>query len=82
MEGLWFLQGTLVSSTNNTDRHDIAEILFKVTIDTIPPFFIKKTHPVMTYIRNENRIKNEIHYLCLIIRVTETRMDTNKHTFE
>jgi len=26
--GLWFSPGTLVSSTNKTDRHDITEILF------------------------------------------------------
>jgi hypothetical protein len=27
--------GTLVSSTNNTDRHDITEILLKVALNTI-----------------------------------------------
>ena len=31
----WFSPGTPVSSTNKTDRHDIAEILLKVTINTI-----------------------------------------------
>jgi hypothetical protein len=31
----WFSPGTPVSSTNNTDRHDIAEILLKVTLNTI-----------------------------------------------
>jgi hypothetical protein len=30
--GLWF---SLVSSTNKTDRHDIAEILLKVALNTI-----------------------------------------------
>jgi hypothetical protein len=29
--GLWFSLGTLVSSTNKTDRHDITEVLLKVT---------------------------------------------------
>jgi len=33
--GRWFSSGPLVSSTNQTDRHDIAEILLKVTIITI-----------------------------------------------
>jgi hypothetical protein len=28
--GLWFSPGTLVSSTDNTDCHDIPEILLKV----------------------------------------------------
>jgi hypothetical protein len=32
--GWWFSQGTSVSSTNNTDRHDIAEILLKVALIT------------------------------------------------
>ena len=30
----WFFPGTLVSSTNNTERHDITEILLKVTLNT------------------------------------------------
>jgi hypothetical protein len=33
--GLWFSQGIPVSSTNKTDRHDIAEILLKVALNTI-----------------------------------------------
>ena len=32
---LWFSPCTLVSSTNKTDRHDITEILLKVTLHTI-----------------------------------------------
>ena len=32
--GRWFSPGTLVSSTNKTDRYDIAEILLKVTLNT------------------------------------------------
>jgi hypothetical protein len=31
----WFSPGTLVSSTNKTDRHDIIEILLKVALNTI-----------------------------------------------
>ena len=30
----WFFPGTPVSSTNNTERHDITEILLKVTLNT------------------------------------------------
>ena len=33
--GQWFSPGFLVSSSNNTDRHNIAEILFKVALNTI-----------------------------------------------
>jgi len=31
----WFSPGIPVSSTNKTDRHDIAEILLKVALNTI-----------------------------------------------
>ena len=33
--GRWFSPGTPVSSTNKTDRRDIAEILLKVVLNTI-----------------------------------------------
>jgi hypothetical protein len=33
--GRWFSPGTPVSSTNKTDRHDITEILLKVTLSAI-----------------------------------------------
>ena len=37
--GRWFSPSTPVSSTNKTDRHDITEILLKVALNTITPFF-------------------------------------------
>ena len=33
---LWFSPGTLIFSTNETDRYDITEILLKVALNTIP----------------------------------------------
>ena len=33
--GRWFSPGTPASSTTNTGRHDIAEILIKVALNTI-----------------------------------------------
>jgi len=33
--GWWFSQGTPISSTNKTDRHDMTEILLKVALNTI-----------------------------------------------
>ena len=33
--GRWFSPGPPVSSTNKSDRHDIAEILLKVALNTI-----------------------------------------------
>ena len=35
--GRWFSQGTPISSTNKTDRHNITEILLKVALNTITP---------------------------------------------
>jgi hypothetical protein len=35
--GQWFSQGTPVSSTNKTNRHNITEILLKVALNTIIP---------------------------------------------
>ena len=35
--GRWFSPGPPVSSTNKTDRHNIAEILLKVVLNTIKP---------------------------------------------
>ena len=35
--GHWFSPSTPVSSTNNTNRHDIHEILLKVALNTIQP---------------------------------------------
>jgi hypothetical protein len=35
--GGWFPPGTLVSSTNKTDHHDITEIFLKVALNTINP---------------------------------------------
>jgi hypothetical protein len=33
--GRWFSPGTLVSSTNQTDSHEITELLLKVALNTI-----------------------------------------------
>jgi len=50
--GRWFSLGTLVSSTNKTDRYDITEILLKVALDTI-----NQTQASIMY---------TIYYICFI----------------
>ena len=35
----WFSSGTPVSSTNKTSRHDITEILLKVALNIMTPFY-------------------------------------------
>jgi hypothetical protein len=38
--GQWFSPGTLVSSTNKTDCHDITDILLRVALNTITPILL------------------------------------------
>jgi hypothetical protein len=38
---LWFSPGTPVSSTNKTDCHDITEILLKVALNSITPYWVR-----------------------------------------
>ena len=38
--GRWFSPVTAISSTNKTDRHDIAEILLKVALNTITMIYL------------------------------------------
>jgi hypothetical protein len=40
--GRWFSPGPPVSSINKTDRHDVAEILLKVALNTIKQTNIMK----------------------------------------
>jgi len=44
MTGRWFSPGTLVSSTNKTDCHDMIEILLKVALNTIN-LNLEEKHP-------------------------------------
>ena len=46
--------GTPVSTTNKTDCHDIAEILLKVMLNTITPFFYLQTSD-----RHHNHVQTE-----------------------
>ena len=43
VRGRWFSPGTPASSTTKTGRHDIAEILLKVAVNTKKLKFIKLT---------------------------------------
>jgi len=49
--GRWFSPSTPVSSTNETGRHDITEILLKVTLNTINLNLIN-TYRIFRYERN------------------------------
>jgi hypothetical protein len=41
MTGWWFSPDTPVSSTNKTDRHNITEILLKVSLSTNQPIYFQ-----------------------------------------
>jgi hypothetical protein len=45
--GRWFSPGTPVSSTNKTDRHDLTEIVLKVTLNTIKQTNKQTTSDIM-----------------------------------
>jgi hypothetical protein len=53
--GQCFSQGTPVSSTNKTYRHDITEILLKVALNIIPP--LKNVHTWVTCAFNGTVLK-------------------------
>jgi hypothetical protein len=54
----WFSPGTLVSSTNKTDHHDITEILLKVALTTI-------THQFLLLVFHLLSVKNlDVKCLC------------------
>jgi hypothetical protein len=64
--GWWFSPGTLVSSTNKTDRHNITEILLKVAFNTIKPKpnckSIQKSYYINIYI-SVSLIGNDIQII-------------------
>jgi len=74
---LWFSPGTSVSSTNNTVRHDIREILLKVALNTITLILylcvrciIYLVCSIKEFIINEapgNSINSHIHSYCFNI---------------
>ena len=57
VHGRWFSPGTPASSTTKTGRHDIAEILLKValnTINQIKPFCMKPPQAITIMIMNKS----------------------------
>ena len=77
--GRWFPQGTQVSSSHETDSHDVTEILLKVVLNTIntinqtkfchdirPNYMQSKLalFSIMPQIRKEGEIKDPILIAC------------------
>ena len=73
--GRWFSPGTPASSTTKTGRHDIAEILLKVALNTINQSFVahcSSTYSTHSFINMQNilclwkrNIKDNLTYECL-----------------
>jgi hypothetical protein len=60
--GRWFSPGPPVSSTNKTDRHDITEILLKVTFNTIKQTEWKVRYDLIVWsVKNEQNIKKSLN---------------------
>ena len=60
--GRWFSPGTPVSSTNQTNRYDITEILLKEVLTTTKPQ--TKPYPIMLKRKCNSRM-NKCYKLCL-----------------
>jgi hypothetical protein len=61
LAGWWFSLGALLSSTNKTDCHDIAEIMLKVVLNTITlPYPGLHSSGTMPYILNDNYDKYDL----------------------
>ena len=62
--------GTLVSSTNKTDRHDITELLLKVALNTIKQTNKQTVHKVKIWycisLKNYCNVYDQKYFFCLI----------------
>jgi hypothetical protein len=63
MAGRWFSPGTPVSSTNKTDRYDIAEILLKVKLNTLTLTQLNVTTPLSYHFFSFHKLVEISHFL-------------------
>ena len=61
--GRWFSLGPPVSSTNKTDRHDLTEILLKVTLNTIKQTNKQNLYTCLNRVFQTRVIKMDTKYL-------------------
>ena len=60
--GRWFSMGTLVSSINKTDHHNITEILLKVALNTIDQTYWQTNAFEYFISKNLHALKYLLHY--------------------
>jgi len=68
--GQWFSPGTLVSSTNKTDRNDTTEILLKVALITI-----NQTKPMALIQSGESQQYTHIFLLSVLFVILITGLE-------
>jgi hypothetical protein len=59
--GQWFSPGPPVSSTNKADRHDITEILLKVTLNTIKQALLRHKWCISYNAKEQTMINTKAH---------------------
>jgi len=63
----WFSSGTLTSSTTKTGRHDIAEILLKVALNTIKSNQAKNVAPQCGSVAKSNHMLRVLQNMEIVI---------------
>jgi hypothetical protein len=77
--GRWFSPGTPASSTTNTSRHDIAEILLKVALNTKNQPTNQPHRIFLSHVYNHVRNKNMMHIVLeLRIIIYQWHISANK----
>ena len=79
MAGRWLSPGTLMSSTNKTDYHSIAEILLKVALNTITLILTQKG--VYLHCHTLNDIFNIDYFYNAISHICKPHFFTVKYQF-
>jgi hypothetical protein len=81
--GRWFSPGTLFSSTNKTDRHDITEIVLKVALNTINQAVCTNVHWFNNYSFNLSTVTDiklyRVHRVMLKILITNFWCDSQRY---
>ena len=75
MKGPWFFPGTLVSSTNKNDHHDITEICLKVALNNINQTYINVFH----VIRWVTKIVLKTHFTSNVSCITKSVIKKEKY---
>ena len=68
--GRWFSLGSPISSANKTDRHDIAEILLKVVLNTRKPSFLIHLYRFFLYVQSFQYVtRSVVFYICIVLYI-------------